>query len=168
MRGKKISEIDVAFPASVVWDVYSTRKLSEVVKTIPNFRGKQEVIGDGGVGTIISGELPPGGPYGAYREKWVTIDHENRVKETDTIEGGVLDVGFVFYRLRFEIAEEGPNASRIKTIIMYEIKDEFAAGNEYIADQNLAQMETMARAVVKYLDDTNAAAAAAAAAPLPL
>ncbi|XP_068634620.1 norbelladine synthase-like [Aristolochia californica] len=155
MRGKKISEIDVPFPASVVWDVYSTRKLSEVVKTIPNFRGKQEVIGDGGVGTIISGALPPGGPYGAYKERWVTIDHENRVKETDTIEGGVLDVGYTFYRLRFEIVADGPNASRIKTIIMYEIKDEFAA-NESIADQNLAQMETMARAVAKYLADTSA------------
>lgn len=49
-RGKKTIETDISFPASQVWQVYSTLELPEIIKTIPNYVKDLKVTGDGSVG----------------------------------------------------------------------------------------------------------------------
>ncbi|CAN6236100.1 unnamed protein product, partial [Urochloa humidicola] len=61
------------------------------------------VRGDGGVGTVIKVTLPPGIPgRHSYKEEFVKIDNENRVKEAAVIEGDILELGFITYVTRFE------------------------------------------------------------------
>ncbi|EOY10113.1 Uncharacterized protein TCM_025491 [Theobroma cacao] len=76
----------VAVPATVVWDVYCGLKLGRLVdKLLRDVVGTVKVIeGNGGVGTLIRLTFPPGTGY----KKFTKIDDENRVKETEVIEGG--------------------------------------------------------------------------------
>lgn len=43
--------------------------------------------------------LPP------YFEKFAKIDHDNKVKVLEVIEGGYLDLGFTCYRMIYEVID---------------------------------------------------------------
>lgn len=58
-----------------------------------------------------------------YKEKYVLVDDERRVKEVETIEGGLLDLGFNFYLIKWEILENDKNSSIIKLTTYFETKD---------------------------------------------
>lgn len=60
MRGNQTNEIDIQFPASDVWNVYSTLILPEIVKNIPNLFQDLQVTGDGSVGTTFDIYTLPG------------------------------------------------------------------------------------------------------------
>ncbi|KAG9452448.1 hypothetical protein H6P81_005352 [Aristolochia fimbriata] len=149
MKGQQTHEYVVPFSATDVWEVYSTLELPQLIKKIPNFLEDIEVHGDGSVGTLFTLVVPPGGPFRMYREKIVTLDHPNMVKEVDVISGGVLDFGYTSFRTRFEIRNLGPTTSMIRSIILFEISDAKAAENAKLA--NVTEMEPVAKAVGQYL-----------------
>ncbi|XP_058086557.1 norbelladine synthase-like [Magnolia sinica] len=150
MHGQLSNELEVGVPATHVWELYSTLKLAQLIKErLPYMVEKIQVIeGDGGVGTILHVTLPPGMPFGFYKEKFVEIDNENRVKVVELIEGGYLDMGFRLYRLRLEILEKDCGTSIIRSTTEYEIDDEFAANETLVSNQAL---EVIAEAAAKYL-----------------
>ena len=92
---------------------------------LPHVLAKVELVsGDGGVGTILQLTFPPGIPgLQSYKEKFVKLDNENYIKETETIEGDILKLGFLYYMIRFEIIGKGTTCSVIRSTIEYEIDD---------------------------------------------
>lgn len=84
----------------------------------------------------------------SYKEKFVTVDNERRLKETVTIEGGVLDLGFSSYAVSFEILEKDQNSSTIRSTIKYEISEELAAYASFI---NTGGLAAIAEGVAKHL-----------------
>lgn len=68
------------------------------------------------------------GELTSYKEKFTVVDDEKRVKEAEVVEGGYLDLGFVSYRVRFEVIEkeEKENECVTRVTIEYEVKDEVA------------------------------------------
>ncbi|GKV18561.1 hypothetical protein SLEP1_g28924 [Rubroshorea leprosula] len=107
------------------------------------------VEGDGGVGTIIKLDLVPesGVIPGItwYKEKFTKIDNEKRVKETEDVEGGYLDLGFTLYRVRFEVIEKDKDSCSIKSTVEYDIKEEAAANASIITIQPLAKIAELAK-----------------------
>lgn len=79
-----------------------------------------------------------------YKEKFTKIDNEKRVKETEVVEGGYLDLGFTLYRVRFEIIEKDINSCIIRSTIEYELKDEFAANASLVSVDALANIARLA------------------------
>lgn len=78
----------------------------------------------------------------------MALDHENRVKEVKTKEGGVLTLGYTSFMTRFEIIDKGCNHTTIRSSYIYEINDVDSA-NE--AGTNVSGLITIAKAVVAYL-----------------
>jgi hypothetical protein len=93
------------------------------------------------------------GPAG-YSEKFTKIDHENRIKETEVVEGGYLEFGFTLFRVRFEVIEKGEESSIIKTTIEYEVKEEDKANASLVSIQTLANIVEVAK---DYLNRNKAA-----------
>uniref|UniRef100_A0AAU6SI64 1-phenethylisoquinoline scaffold synthase n=1 Tax=Gloriosa superba TaxID=41220 RepID=A0AAU6SI64_GLOSU len=159
MKGAQSHDVDVALPASEVWEVYGTIRLAELAaELVPQSVAKFEIIqGDGGVGTILKVFFPPGSPGPAFHmEKFVLVDDKKRVKDVDVIEGGYLELGFSAYKVRFEILEkEGGVGSVIRNVVEYEISDELAANASYIT---VAPFVALAEAVAKYLAEKKATA----------
>jgi hypothetical protein len=62
----------------------------------------------------------------AFKEKFVKVDDENRVKECLVTEGSFLDRGFKKYLVRIEIIGEEREASTIRSTIEYEVDQEHA------------------------------------------
>ncbi|GJN11715.1 hypothetical protein PR202_ga29927 [Eleusine coracana subsp. coracana] len=126
MKGSKVHELEANVPASDLWAVYGTLRAAELLRELlPHVLAKVDLIsGDGGVGTILELIFPPGIPgLQSYKEKFVEVDNENYVKETETIEGDLLKLGFLSYMVRFEVTAEGPTSSIVRTTIEYEIDD---------------------------------------------
>ncbi|XP_068669058.1 uncharacterized protein [Aristolochia californica] len=145
IKGKQVSDADIPFSASEVWDVYAdTHQLAQIFKTVPGSLEDIIIEGDGGLGTLIILIIKPGNAFRQYTETVVTLNKEDRIKEVDVSEGGFLDVGYTFYRTRFEILDKGPNMATVRKSILYEIKDEFAA-NESMAtvEENPAQVKAV-------------------------
>lgn len=67
----------------------------------------------------------PGG-LKSYKEKFTVVDNEKRVKETEAVEGGFLDMGFTLYRVRFEMIEKNESECVTRSTIEYEVKEEAA------------------------------------------
>ncbi|XP_068635099.1 uncharacterized protein [Aristolochia californica] len=149
MKGQQILEYVVPFSASDVWDVYSTHKLPQIIKKMPNFMEDIEWEGDGSVGTIFTLVVPQGGPFRTYKESIVTLDHANRVKEFDVISGGVLDLGYNSFRTRFEIVNLSPTTSMIRSIIHFDIRDDKASDN--VKYSNVTDITPITQAVAQYL-----------------
>lgn len=69
------------------------------------------------------------------------MDNENKVKETEIVEGGFLDIGFILYRIRIEI-KENPNDDTgsscvVKLTLEYEVKEEAAANASLVTNAPL-------------------------------
>ncbi|KAK2434779.1 norbelladine synthase [Trifolium repens] len=140
MFGQIEHELELHVPASEAWELFGTLAIGKLVgEEMPQLFHKVELIeGDGGVGTILKLTFTPGlpGPAG-YIEKFTKIDHENRIKETEMIEGGYLDFGFTLFRVRLEVIEKGEDLSIIKSSIEYEVKEENAANASLVSVQPL-------------------------------
>lgn len=85
------------------------------------------------------------------------VDNECRIKDADVVEGGYLNLGFTFFRTRFEILENGCNSSVLRVTIFYELKDEYAANASLV---NAGEWQGSANAVAEYLAEKAAQNAA--------
>nr|XP_043623867.1 norbelladine synthase-like [Erigeron canadensis] len=157
MFGTLSEEKEVKVPSSKAWELYGTLELGKVVG------GKiceaiDVVEGDGGVGTILKLTLKPGSGFTYYNEKFTKVDKENKIKETEVVEGGFLDVGFNLYRIRFEI-KDNPNddviarsSCLVKTTIEYDVKDEFAANASFATIEPMVALMNVAN---EHLEKSN-------------
>ncbi|XP_042047896.1 norbelladine synthase-like [Salvia splendens] len=143
MYGTISDEKTVDVPATEAWKLYSTLQLAKVVEeALPGLISRIDVVqGDGGAGTILELVFPPGmeGGLKSYKEKFTVVDHEKRVKETEVVEGGYLDLGFTMYRVRFEVIEVEGNEKQCitRSTIEYELKEEAAANVALVSIQPL-------------------------------
>ncbi|KAK9120540.1 hypothetical protein Syun_018157 [Stephania yunnanensis] len=139
-------ESPVAASAKSIWGVYSSPDLPKlIVKLLPTVFEKIEIVeGDGGVGTVLRLTYPPGSVPLTYKEKFVTIDNEKRLKEVKQIEGGYLDMGCTFYLDSFHILENGCDKCIIVSKTVYEVPNEEIASKvePFISIDSLASMAT--------------------------
>ncbi|KAJ0970842.1 hypothetical protein J5N97_018801 [Dioscorea zingiberensis] len=141
MKGTLSHELEVGLSADEIWVVYRSLELADlVVKLLPNIIQKVELVeGDGGVGTVLHVYFPPGTPLvQSYKEKFTKIDDEKRVKEAHVVEGGYLQLGFLFYMVRFEVIAQSETTSVVKSTIEYEIEEKFATNSSLVSTYALA------------------------------
>ncbi|KAI3918347.1 hypothetical protein MKX01_041667 [Papaver californicum] len=154
MKGQLSKEIELPVQASNLWDVYGTLELGKLVpKLLPEILHNVEIDnGDGGVGTVLKLTLPPGSPIAYYKEKFTKIDKEKRIKVTEVVEGGVLELGFSLYRITLEIIEkEGdPSSSIVISTIDYELDD---ASADSAALVSIKPLEVIAQTIGMYLKE---------------
>ncbi|XP_022944468.1 S-norcoclaurine synthase 2-like [Cucurbita moschata] len=147
MLGKLSHESVIQAPATVAWQLYGGFELARLVENrFSNLIQKIEVVeGDGGEGTVLNLIFPPGvGRFSSFKEKFTRIDNENRIKETEVVEGGFLDIGFTLYRVRLKMVENGDDSCIVESTIEYEIKEEAAANASLVNIQffiDIAQTE---------------------------
>ncbi|KAI6699400.1 hypothetical protein NL676_013724 [Syzygium grande] len=145
MFGQLSHETEVKVGASKAWELYGTIKLALMVKEHLRDAVLQLDIleGDGGVGTVIKLVLAGGL---SYKEKFTKVDHEHRVKETEMIEGGLLDMGFSLYRVRLEvIGKEEEELCVIKSIVEYEAADDASVDVSIISVKPFADIAEVAK-----------------------
>ncbi|XP_042020193.1 norbelladine synthase-like [Salvia splendens] len=136
MYGTMSAEMTVDVPATKAWKVYGTRQLPKVAEEAnSDFISRVDVVqGDGGAGTILEVVFRPGmrGGMKSFKEKFIVVDNEKRVKEAEVVEGGFLDLGFTLYRMRFNVIEVEGNEKQCitRSTIEYELKEEAAANVE--------------------------------------
>ncbi|EXB29146.1 S-norcoclaurine synthase [Morus notabilis] len=140
-------KLELPVPASEAWELYGGLQLAKLVEEqFSTLIQKIELVqGDGGLGTILHLSFVPGTGLSDYKEKFTKIDNENRVKETEVVEGGYLDLGFTLYRVRFEIIEKDGDSSIVKSTIEYEVKDEFAVNASVVSIDALANIALLAK-----------------------
>ncbi|KAJ8535658.1 hypothetical protein K7X08_023378 [Anisodus acutangulus] len=138
MFGTISEEIEVPVPANEAWKIYSTIQLANIiVKEHPNIVHKVDILeGDGGVGSVLKVTFPPGTPLlTSHIEKFIVVDEEKRVKIAQVVEGGLLDLGFILYKVKFEVIEKDKETCITKTTIEYEVKEEEAANASFVSIQ---------------------------------
>ncbi|XP_047308980.1 norbelladine synthase-like [Impatiens glandulifera] len=144
MIGSISKEIQVNVPSIKAWELYSSQALAKITEEkLKNVIEKLKTEGDGGVGTIVEIVFTPGGAQGfrSYKEKFTKIDHEKRVKETEVIEGGYLDLGFNLFRVRFEIIDKEEGTSCItRSTIEYDVKEEFEDNASFVNIEPLVML----------------------------
>ncbi|KAA8533463.1 hypothetical protein F0562_031103 [Nyssa sinensis] len=151
LQGRLSEETEVRVAASTVWEVYRGVELGKLVdQLLPDVLGRVEVLqGDGGVGTVVKLTFPQGTPgVGYLKERFIKIDDEKRVKETETFEGGFKALGFHLYRVRLEIIEKDSESSIIRSTVEYEVDEEHAANVSFVSTKALG---IMAQTVGTYL-----------------
>ncbi|PKA58856.1 S-norcoclaurine synthase [Apostasia shenzhenica] len=154
IKGALCHEFKVDVPADELWRIYGSIKLAEVVmKLIPHVIAKVEVeVGDGGVGTIIRTTYPQDKSGPKYsKQNFLKVDNENRVKEIEVIEGGLLELGFTSYLIHFEIVDINGSSAIIKSGILFELDD------DHLESASLASIVPsvhVARTVISYLKST--------------
>lgn len=84
-----------------------------------------------------------------YKEKFVLMDDEKRVKGVEIVEGGYLDLGFTFYGFKFEVIEKDENSSFIKLTIDFETKD---VENVHLTIANLQAFIAIMKTSADYLE----------------
>ncbi|KAH0664798.1 hypothetical protein KY285_026004 [Solanum tuberosum] len=151
MFGTISEEIEVHVPANEAWKIYGTIQLAHiVVKELPNIIHKVDILeGDGGVGSVLKVTFPPGTPLlTSHKEKFVVIDDDKRVKIAQVVEGGLLDLGFTLYKVKFEVIEKGKETCITKSTIEYEVKEEAIANASFVSIQPFVAIMNL---VAKYL-----------------
>lgn len=151
MFGTICDEIEVNATAGAAWEVYGSLKLAELVeKGLPGVIDKIEVVeGDGSAGTILKLVFAPSAlGFSYYKEKFTKVDDETRVKVTEAVEGGYLDVGFNLYRVRFEIIEKDEKSCITKATIEYDIKEDYAANASLVS---IEPLKAIMKIVANYL-----------------
>ncbi|KAJ0013699.1 hypothetical protein Pint_21010 [Pistacia integerrima] len=153
MHGLVAANTVVAASACSVWDVYGTLQVLTIINTfLPNVLGTVKVLeGDGHVGTLLNVTFPPGTPGVGYMKEMITkVDNKKRVKETETIEGGFVALGFSRYITQYKIIEKNSTSSIIISTIEYELDDKLANLTSVV---NTELVETLAETVGKYLTE---------------
>ncbi|GKV05615.1 hypothetical protein SLEP1_g17602 [Rubroshorea leprosula] len=148
VSGQLSHELEINAAASKAWELYSTLELAKLAeRELKEVLDKTEIVeGDGGQGTVLKLTFKPGVlGFSSYNEKFTKIDHENRVKEAEVVEGGYLELGFTLYRVRFEIVEKAEESCIVKSTIEYELKEEAAANASFVSIQALANLAENAK-----------------------
>ncbi|RZC64074.1 hypothetical protein C5167_025849 [Papaver somniferum] len=161
MRYEFINEFVVDASADDVWAIYSSPNFPALsVQLLPNILKSKFILeGDGcSVGTILC-VVPEHASLPMCKEKIVTVDHEKRLKEIHTIEGGYLARGCTFSMLSFEILVKEKSSCVIKTVTKYEINDDLATSASSHLHTYLDGCVTLARGVSKHIAEQNAGAA---------
>ncbi|KAG4154345.1 hypothetical protein ERO13_D03G052400v2 [Gossypium hirsutum] len=151
MQGHVSQDTPVGVPAALIWDVYCGLEVGRLVdKLAPEVLGRVEFLeGDGGVGTIAKLTLPPGSLGRGYmKERFTKIDDEDRVKETEVLEGGYKDLGFDVVRIRLEIVEKDSESCMVRSTIEYEGDEKLA---DVVSHVNIKPLEMMAEIIGKHL-----------------
>ncbi|KAL2329253.1 hypothetical protein Fmac_022680 [Flemingia macrophylla] len=159
MFGKVEHELEMHAPASEVWDLYGGLQLGKVVVAeLPQMFEKVDLIqGDGGPGTVLKLTFAPGvlvPESTSNKEKFTKVDNKKRIKETEVIEGGYLDLGFTLFRVRFEVTEKGEESSILKSTIEYEVKEENTSNASLVSVQPLVVLAEFGKT---YLNKNKAA-----------
>ncbi|KAL6594334.1 hypothetical protein ACP70R_045412 [Stipagrostis hirtigluma subsp. patula] len=150
MKGSKVHELEADVPAADLWAIYGTISAAELVpELLPHvLAGTETISGDGGVGTVVQLTFPPGIPgLQSYKEKFTKVDNENYIKETQVIEGDILKLGFLSYKIQFKVIGKGPDSSVVRSTIEYEIDD---AHPELESMVSTAPLAAIGEAFVKY------------------
>ncbi|KAM7269540.1 hypothetical protein ACFE04_025037 [Oxalis oulophora] len=157
MKGQVTVDNPVAAPTSVVWEAYSRLELAKLVnELLAETFGTTEILeGDGEVGTIVKITFPPGTPEPSYlKEKFIRVDDENRIKETEILEGAYKALGFDFIGVKLEILEsESSESCIVRSSIVYEGDDKLSDMVPMISTKPL---ELIAETFVKYLNVSRA------------
>ncbi|MCE2055759.1 hypothetical protein HAX54_043351 [Datura stramonium] len=146
MFGTISKEIEVPVTANEAWKIYGTIQLANiVVKELPNIVHRVDILeGDGGVGSILRVTFPPGTPLlTSHKEKFVVVDDEKRVKIAQVVEGGLLDLGFTFYKVKFEVIEKDKETCITRATIEYDVKEEAAANASFVSIQTFVDIMNM-------------------------
>ncbi|KAK1366342.1 S-norcoclaurine synthase [Heracleum sosnowskyi] len=136
MFGTVSGEIEVKAAASVVWEVYGTLEMAAVVeKGLAEIIQRIEVVeGDGSAGTVLNIVFQSGGfAFPSYKEKYIKVDNEKRVKEAEVVEGGYLEIGFNKYLVRFEVIEKDEESCITKATVEYDLKEDFADNASFVS-----------------------------------
>nr|GEZ90339.1 S-norcoclaurine synthase 2-like [Tanacetum cinerariifolium] len=76
-----------------------------------------------------------------FIEKFTKVDNENKIKETEMLEGAFLDMGFNFYRIKIEIKDDPKDDTGssciVKLTLEYDEKEEFAANASFVTTELL-------------------------------
>ncbi|KAJ4828108.1 hypothetical protein Tsubulata_019448 [Turnera subulata] len=155
MKGHLSVDTPAAAPAGLVWDAFRGVELARYLnELLGDVIGRAEVVeGDGGVGTVVKVTFAPGTPGpGYWKEIFRIMDDEKRVKAADVIEGGLIELGFDQYRVRFEVIEKDAESSIIRSTIEYELED---SKKELASLVSTEAVETLAERVGKYLAEKN-------------
>ncbi|KAK1306413.1 hypothetical protein QJS10_CPA10g01190 [Acorus calamus] len=148
MKGEVVHEAEFGFPASKVWEIYGSIRLARlVVKSLPDLFAKVELVeGDGGVGSVLLVTFSSGLDY---KEKFVIMDNEKRMKLVEGIGGGFLAAsGLKKYVVRMEVIEKGEDVSVARTTVEYEIDESSGAS---ASSMNTDTFVAIAEAVKKHL-----------------
>ncbi|XP_051134074.1 norbelladine synthase-like [Andrographis paniculata] len=122
--------------AAEAWRLYGSIRLSQVVaRSLPELISRIEVVRlegeEGGAGTVLQLFFVDEALMSPYKEKFTLVDDARRVKETEVVEGGYLDLGFSLYRVRFELIDGGgggdvnssSSCCTVRTTVEYEVKE---------------------------------------------
>ncbi|XP_044467755.1 norbelladine synthase-like [Mangifera indica] len=151
MHGLVAANTLVAASAASVWQVYGTLNVLAIINTyLPDVLGRVEVLkGDGHVGTILNVTFPPGTPgVGYMREEIIKVKNKTRVKETKTLKGGFIALGFKRYVTQYKIIKKNSTSSIIRSTIKYKI-DHKLANLTSLVNTDLVQI--LAETVGKYV-----------------
>ncbi|KAI7731430.1 hypothetical protein M8C21_007800, partial [Ambrosia artemisiifolia] len=140
-------EAELKVSASKAWALFSSLELAKLVDG-KIFEAVDVVEGDGGLGTILKLTFKPGLGFSYCKEKFTKVDHTNMVKESEVVEGGILDIGLNLYRIRVEIKENPKDGSGstcvMKLTIEYDIKEEFGANASLVTTEPLLAIMSVA------------------------
>ncbi|CAN6223906.1 unnamed protein product [Urochloa humidicola] len=78
------------------------------------------------------------------------VDNEKYIKEAEVIEGGVLDLGFQKYVVRFEIIGQEDGTTIIRSTIEYKVDAEHTSNASLVSTGALA---SIAEAITKYIKE---------------
>ena len=92
--------------------------------------------------------------FTVYKEKFTKLDNEKRLKETEVIEGGYLELGFTLFLIRFEVIEKDNDSCIIKSTIEYDVKEEAAANASHVTIDAVANIAELSK---NYLTKNKAA-----------
>ncbi|XP_043687466.1 S-norcoclaurine synthase 1-like [Telopea speciosissima] len=150
MRGRLSYELDVGASAEEVWKIYSSPELPTILaKIYPGVTEKIEMNGNGGAGTTIHIVLAQGLPEPrSWKEVFVKIDNQERLRVVKQIEGGYLDMGFDSFEYYFKIIEKDEHSCIIRSTMAFEIDDKLE-GKAFLVNGNL--MWGMAKAIASYV-----------------
>lgn len=91
-----------------------------------------------------------------YKEKFTKIDNEKRIKETEVVEGGFLDLGFTLYRVCIEIVEKDKDSCVIKLKIEYDVKEEAASNASMVTTKPLEGIASVTTTYLLKMKNANA------------
>ena len=91
--------------------------------------------------------------FTVYKEKFIKLDNEKRLKETEVVEGGYLELGFTLFLIRFKVIEKDNDSCIIKSTIEYDVKEE-AANASYVTIDAVANIAELSK---NYLTKNKAA-----------
>ncbi|KAL3756009.1 hypothetical protein ACJRO7_002965 [Eucalyptus globulus] len=142
MFGQLSHETEVKVGAGKAWELYGTLKLALLAKQELSHVIVDILEGDGGVGTLVKLTFE----RLSFTEKYTKVDHERRVKETEAIEGGLLDMGLTLFRVRLEvIGEDKEESCVLKSTIEYEVADGASSDVSIISIKPLADIAEIAK-----------------------